>query len=61
MMFRESVDDSGHRNVYGTQQCPRCGELVTRNAWGFRSHLRACLKRPVGKSAAAEAAVKGGG
>lgn len=46
-MPRQSPDDSGHRNEYGRQICPRCGEWTTRCAYGFHSHLRACLKRTV--------------
>ena len=46
-MTRVSRDDSGMQNEYGQRECPRCGKWVTRNAWGFRSHLKACLKRDV--------------
>jgi len=46
-MPRRSNSDTGHRNEYGYQPCPRCGQETTRNRWGFLSHLRACLKRTV--------------
>jgi len=44
---RESNDDTGHVNEYGWRDCPRCGKKVSKNAFGFHSHLRSCLKKPL--------------
>jgi len=46
-MPRQDPSDSGYKNNYGTTNCPRCGRLVSRNALGFHSHLRACIKRDI--------------
>jgi len=40
-------DDSGRVNEYGWRKCPRCGKKVSSCGYGYRSHLRACLKREV--------------
>lgn len=44
---RRSPDDSGARNEYGTELCPRCGKPITTNARGRKSHISACLRRDV--------------
>ena len=44
---RKQPCDSGAKNSYGSKSCPRCGNPVTRNAFGFRSHIRACLGREI--------------
>jgi len=45
--MRKDRSDTGQKNEYGTQKCPRCGKTVTKAGYGFNSHLKACLKRPV--------------
>jgi hypothetical protein len=44
---RQHPSDSGHKNEYGTRKCPRCGREVSTCAFGYKSHLKACLKRTV--------------
>lgn len=39
--------DTGAEIVYGTDPCPRCGKIITRNGWGRKSHIVACLKRTI--------------
>lgn len=46
-MPRQSPDDSGHRNEYGQEECPRCGKWITKCGYGRKSHIKACLKRIV--------------
>lgn len=46
-MSRERYMDTGQRNEYGFQLCPRCGKWVTKCGYGFKSHIKACLKRTV--------------
>lgn len=42
---RQHPSDSGFRTTWGQRTCPRCGQWVTKNSWGFRSHLKACLAK----------------
>ena len=44
---RRSRTDTGQKNEYGERPCPRCGKMVSRCAFGFQSHLKACLRRDV--------------
>lgn len=44
---RQHPSDSGVRNEYGTQPCPRCGKQVTKNGWGYKKHIKACLRKDV--------------
>jgi hypothetical protein len=44
---RQSNDDTGHKNEYGTSKCPRCGKQITTNGFGRKSHIKSCLKRTV--------------
>ena len=44
---RQSRDDTGQQNEYGVRPCPRCGRMVSTCAYGYHSHLRACLKRTI--------------
>lgn len=43
---RTHPDDAGRTPlVFGFRKCPRCGREITKNARGFRSHMRACLSK----------------
>ena len=44
--MREHADDRGYvPPAWGVRECPCCGRVVTKNARGFWSHVRACQKR----------------
>lgn len=44
---RKHPDDSGVKISYGTESCPRCGKMITKNARGRASHIKSCLKKAV--------------
>ncbi len=44
---RKHPSDSGIKNEYGSQPCPRCGKSITTNAWGRKSHIKSCLQKDV--------------
>ena len=46
-MPRQSPDDSGYKIQYGHKKCPRCGDLTTTNAWGFKSHMKSCVRKTI--------------
>lgn len=44
---RPSPDDQPIEPCFGRKACPRCGKIITINAWGRRSHMESCLRRSV--------------
>lgn len=35
------------QRTYSQKECPRCGRMISTNARGWKSHIRACVKRPL--------------
>lgn len=44
---RKHPDDQPVEVVFGEEPCPRCGKMITKNAWGRKAHIRSCLKKTI--------------